>query len=297
MDINNQNLSLLYRGFQTIFQASFNETDPQYKKIVTVVPSTTSKEEYGWLGTLPGMREWVGDRVVQNLTLHDYVIRNKSFELTVGVPRENIEDDELGIFTPLFQSLGYEASVHPEELTWSLLARGFETPCYDGQNFFDHDHPVIDGDGKVQSVSNMQDGTGSPWFLLDTRRPLKPIIFQDRKKAKFVSMDDEKDPNVFMKKEYLYGVDSRCNVGFSLWQLAYGSKADLTPANYEAACAAMGAVTRDGGKPAGITPTVLVCGPGNKAAAKRILKALTIENGASNINYEDVELMVVSWLK
>lgn len=51
--------------------------------------------------------------------------------------------------------------------------------------------------------------------------------------------DNPPDENVFYKREYIYGSDGRCNVGFGLWQLAYASKQPLTAENYEAARAAM----------------------------------------------------------
>ncbi|MDE7010744.1 MAG: Mu-like prophage major head subunit gpT family protein, partial [Oscillospiraceae bacterium] len=54
-------------------------------------------------------------------------------------------------------------------------------------------------------------------------RPVKPLIYQQRKKAKFVSKTQETDENVFMKKQFLYGADSRGNAGFGFWQMAYGS--------------------------------------------------------------------------
>ena len=43
-------------------------------------------------------------------------------------------------------------------------------------------------------------GHDSMWFLLCTSRPIKPLIYQQRKKAKFVSLTSENDANVFMKK-------------------------------------------------------------------------------------------------
>ena len=64
---------------------------------------------------------------------------------------------------------------------------------------------------------------GSAWFLLCTSRPLKPLIFQERKKPKFVSKTNETDDNVFMSKQFLYGVDARGNAGYGFWQMAYGS--------------------------------------------------------------------------
>lgn len=56
------------------------------------VPSVSRDESYKWLGQIPRMREWVGEREIQNLSASDYTIKNKDFELTIAVPRNDIED-------------------------------------------------------------------------------------------------------------------------------------------------------------------------------------------------------------
>ena len=66
-------------------------------------------------------------------------------------------------------------------------------------------------------------GHPTAWYLLDTKKPVKTFIFQRRKAPVFVAKDSPDDENVFMKKEFLFGVDSRDNAGYGLWQLAYGS--------------------------------------------------------------------------
>ncbi len=297
MILNNNTIAAMNRGFKTTFQNAFDGQQRQLDKVATVVPSTTAAEDYGWVGTLPGMREWVGDRVINNLGMHGYTIKNKTFEMTVGVEREKIEDDQLGIYAPVFATMGHEAAIHPDKMVFTLLAKGFETTCYDGQYFFDADHPVKDENGKVISVSNMQGGSGNPWFLIDASRPLKPIIYQDRKKPNMVSLNKETDTGVFLRKEYLYGVDYRGNVGFSLWQMAYGSMAKLDSTNFERAMAAMSGFTKDGGEPLGITPTLLVVGSSNLAAAKKVVEAQFLANGASNTNYKAVDLLHIPWLK
>ena len=284
MIINSGNIASATRGFKAVFQRGFDSVEPMYSQIATTVPSSTLIEDYGWLGEIPGMREWIGDRQINNLSMHDYSIRNKSFELTVGVDRERFEDDQYGIFAPMMESLGYEARIHPDKLTFALLALGFATGCYDGQYFFDSDHPVIDSTGASTSVSNVQSGSGNPWFLLDTRRPLKPIIFQDRKAPNFVMLNKETDENVFMSKKFLYGVDSRCNVGFGFWQMAFGSKATLDATNFEAAYDAMGAFKKDGGEPLGISPNLLVVGPSNYSKGKKLIEAQLINGGDTNTN-------------
>ena len=66
-------------------------------------------------------------------------------------------------------------------------------------------------------------GSDTAWYLLCTTKPIKPLIYQERKKPKFVSKTGEQDDNVFFDKQYIYGVDSRGNAGFGFWQMGYGS--------------------------------------------------------------------------
>jgi phage major head subunit gpT-like protein len=296
MILNSANQAILFRAFKAAFQRGFAGVSPMWSKVATMVPSSTGTEDYGWLGNLPGMREWVGDRLIHNLMQHGYSIKNKKFELTVGVPEDKVEDDQYGIYTPMMEMLGDEAAKHPDKLIFALIADGFATPCYDGQYFFDSDHPVIQKDGSTASVSNVQSGSGNPWFLLDTSRPLKPLILQKRRDPRFIKLDRPEDQNVFMKGDLIYGVDDRKNVGFGFWQMAFGSKATLDATNFEAAYDAMGGFKGDHGNPLGIRPTMLVVGPSNASAGRKIVQAQYLTGGASNTNFNRVELLEVPWL-
>ncbi len=296
MIINQGNLSALFTGFQSAFNNGFNGAQVDWEKVATKVTSQTRDEKYGWLGQFPRLREWVGDRQVKSLAAHDYAVKNKKFESTISVPRDDIEDDSYGVFNPLFQSMGDAAKTHPDELVWALLAAGFTTTCYDGQYFFDTDHPVGDPEAGFTSVSNYQSGSGNPWFLLQTSRPLKPIIFQERRAYALKSMVKEDDSNVFMRDEYLYGVDARGNVGYGFWQQAFGSKATLDTASFDANYAAMMAFKSDEGRPLGIKPDLLVVGSSNRAAALDVVLSERLASGASNKNYKAVEVLVVPWL-
>ena len=149
MIINSQNLRGIYVAFNTLFAQAFEGQKPTYEKIATVVPSTTESETYAWLGDIPGMREWIGDREIQNISGSDYTIKNKDFELTVGVDRNAVEDDKIGLYRPSIQMLGEAAAMHPDELVYALLSDGFSALCYDGKAFFAADHAVGD-----KSVSN-----------------------------------------------------------------------------------------------------------------------------------------------
>jgi len=290
MIVNQQALRGIYTAFNTLFAKVFSAATPLYEKVATVVPSQTGEESYKWLGTVPMMREWIGDRQIKNLTASDYTLKNKSFEVTVGVPRDDIEDDRIGLYNPSIQSLAQSAAQHPDKLVFALLHGGFTNKCYDGKAFFATDHKVgklsignkgtakldaaayataraammsvTDENGEsleivpnllvvppaleskargilfaeqIDGTTNVWKGTAemlvvpalagnaTEWFLLCTQKPIKPLIYQERKKAQFTSKTADDDDNVFMRKQFLYGADSRGNAGYAFWQMAYGS--------------------------------------------------------------------------
>lgn len=296
MLINQANLASLYKGFSAIFKEVFDSTAALYPRISTEVPSTARQEEYNWLGRVPRMREWLGERMVQNLSAYSYTIKNLDWEATVAIDRNDVEDDAVGIYTPMLRALADAAATHPDELLFDLIANGFTNACYDGRPFYDTTHP--NGTGAVQSnkgtatlsatsysaaraqMMSLVDENGRPlnvvpdllvvppqlekaaleilradasangssniykdsadlivapylaghptaWCLLDTKKAVKPFIFQRRKAPIFVAKDTPEDESVFMKKEFLFGVDSRDNAGYGLWQLAYASDGSI----------------------------------------------------------------------
>ena len=291
MVVNQQVLTSIKTGFKAIFQRAFDNAKPMWDKVATLVPSDTGEETYAWLGSIPTMREWIGDRQIQNLSAAEYTVKNKDFELTIGVDRNNIEDDKLGIYAPMVETIGESTATFPDELVFGLLKKGFTAKCYDGLSFFNTDHKVgkkpvsnkgtkvltpntyteartaimsfTDEKGKslnlvpnllivspkneamarkilmadqIDGTTNTLKGTAEllvvphlagegedGWYLGCTNKPLKPLIYQRRKEPKFQSFTNENDQNVFMNKQFLYGVDGRSNAGFGFWQMMYGS--------------------------------------------------------------------------
>lgn len=291
MQITAASIAALETGFRNDFNKGLTGFTPIWSKVATLIPSTRSSNTYGWISDWPRLREWIGDRVVKSLAKSHYAVANRDFESTVGVGRNAIEDDELGVYGPMMQSMGQSAAEWPDDLVFSLLKAGFDTPCYDGQNFFDAEHPVGE-----ETVSNVQDGAGEPWFLLDCSRPLKPLIFQERQKARFTPMTSPTDEAVFTAKEFRYGVDTRGAAGFAFWQQAFASKAELNAENYDAAYAAMTSQKNEDGRPLNVRPTIIVVGPGNRAKAKKLFEAMLVEGGDSNTRYKDVEIVESPWV-
>jgi len=295
MIINTQNLDLAFRGFSQKYSDAFMEAKSHSDKIVMKVPSTARDETYSWFGAFPNMREWLGPRVLKNLSANSFTIVNRLFESTVRVSRNDIEDDRLGVFGPAFTNMGQLAKRHPEELVFGLLKAGFATNCFDGQFFFDTDHP-LEIENVVTSVSNMQAGAGDQWYLLDCSGAIRPLVWQERVPYTFESLANPGDPDVFMRNEFTYGVRARVNCGYGLWQLAFGSKAALDATNYAAARAAMMGMRADGGRILGVTPTHLVVPPSLEAAALALVNSEYGTGGISNPWKGTVELVVSQYL-
>jgi phage major head subunit gpT-like protein len=83
--------------------------------------------------------------------------------------------------------------------------------------------------GRLQLVvSPFLNGTsGSYWFLLDTKRAMKGIILQQRSDVpvEFSALDNSgQNESAFMRDRFYYGVRARYNVGYGLWQAAYGAQ-------------------------------------------------------------------------
>ncbi|WIW70615.1 Mu-like prophage major head subunit gpT family protein [Anaerosinus gibii] len=299
MLVSSNALAGIYTSFRVLFNKAFQGSQPKWQQIAMSVPSSAKEETYAWLGSFPRMREWVGDRTINKLLAHGYTVKNKDFEATVSISRNDIEDDTYGIYAPMIEEMGRSAAILPDDIIFTLLQKGFMEKCYDGKPYFDSNHsddgrlkqsnlgtqklsfesyaaarmkmmsltdgakkplgivpnllvipPQLEEKGrKILKASNFVDKVGendvlveniykdsaellvvpelasSPtaWFLLDTSRAIKPLVYQERKKPEFITINDPHSENVFMRKEYMYGVDARGNGGYGLWQLAFGS--------------------------------------------------------------------------
>lgn len=297
MLINKQSLDLIFKNLKTTYNKAFETTETNWDKVAMLVPSSGSENNYNWLENFPRMRKWIGDKAIKSLKGHGYTVVNDDWEATIEVDRNHIEDDNLGIYAPQAQMAGWSAKQLPDEIVSDLLNEAFESRCYDGQYFFDTDHPVgkgvvsnkgtmvlsistlaaaqasygaartalrkmKDDEGRplninptvlevppaLEDIANalmkndrLEDGKPNPykgtaevvvnarltsdtaWFLLDTTKPVKPLVYQERKKPVFVQQTTMDSDNVFMRKKFRYGAEARAAGGYAFWQMAYGS--------------------------------------------------------------------------
>lgn len=144
MDITQDALDLLRVDFSKAFQDGYESAEVYSAPFWTNVGSGSSQNVYGWLAQQLVARVWEGPRVIQNLGEHKHTIDNKSFEGTVELDRDHIEDDNLGIFSAaVLPQLGVAAGQLDDQIFEDLIRMnsGNGATAFDGKTLFADDHP------------------------------------------------------------------------------------------------------------------------------------------------------------
>ncbi|MBX3635963.1 MAG: Mu-like prophage major head subunit gpT family protein [Rubrivivax sp.] len=283
MLINSTNLRELDTQVQLLFNRGLQRTVTPWQSIAMQSNSTTAENLYPLFKELGGIREWLGDRVIQNVERDGFRLVNRDWEATWGIDRNHVLDDSFGTLAPMFEMAGQEVASFPSEKAYGLLRAGHETLGPDGQFFFDTDHPLASGVG-----SNDMGGTTLPveqaWYLIDESRVFKPVIYQLRQSFNLVRMFNPDDHNVFFLKKYIWGVDGRAAFGFSpFWQLAMRSRQALDETNVKAAMVAMNKQRNHQGKPIGAAATTIVVHPEQGELARDLFSRELIASGGAGV--------------
>lgn len=139
------NTIVTQRGMKATFNQARQAVNPIWRRLCMQLTSDGASENYGWLGALPVVREWIGDRLFKGLDDYEFTLRNKAWELSMGIDRDHLEDDQYGMINQRLTIAGQRFERHPNKLLADLLNNGHAGTlglAYDGQYFFDTDHPT-----------------------------------------------------------------------------------------------------------------------------------------------------------
>jgi len=159
MIVTSDSLAALFTNFRVIWEDAFQaaqNADTEWQRLVLTVPSSTDTETYGWMGTVPAMKEWTDTRQLSGLGAYNYSLKNRHFEVSLEVDRDTIEDDRYGQIRPRIEQLGAEAARHPGQLAIETLVAGSTGNSYDGVDFFSASHVS----GLSGTQANTLTGTG-----------------------------------------------------------------------------------------------------------------------------------------
>lgn len=160
-------LQALQTSFSTIFKSAYRDTPTFWARLATRVSSSTKTNTYGWMDRLLQMRKWVGPRVVQNLKANAFMIENEPYEATLAVDRDEIEDDQLGLFDARVAELARVGARLPDQLLLEALLAGETALGFDGQPMFSASHP-LDPAGVQSNLVDLEFNPGNWAFVRAT---------------------------------------------------------------------------------------------------------------------------------
>lgn len=133
---------LLTKGVRSEFFNRLEATPNHFRDLSTRIVSTTDRENYRWLGTVPKIREWGTGRLAQGLRSESYSVENLKYEATIEVDRDEISDDQTGQIRLRVGELAQRAATHKDFLISQLLIDGEAAGnnSYDGVSFFNTQH-------------------------------------------------------------------------------------------------------------------------------------------------------------
>lgn len=134
------------QGLQTAFKAIFLQTIEKTPTmdlagIVEDMPMSTGRLELGWVHALGKMREWIGGRQIRDLVAGNYAVVARHFEHTIGVKRDDIEDDTTGQYAKAIQLITKRGARFPDQMVADMLVSN--PACWDGQPLIDDSHPAF----------------------------------------------------------------------------------------------------------------------------------------------------------
>lgn len=108
MDLNRDNLEALFKTYSTAWQEGLQTGNADdYRIAVSEFPSSSASNFYAWLDQVPGFRKWVGDRVYQNLRGQRFEVLNETYEDSLRLSTQDLEDDQYGVYTPIVRMMAY----------------------------------------------------------------------------------------------------------------------------------------------------------------------------------------------
>jgi phage major head subunit gpT-like protein len=167
-------VSDVYFDLQTIFNNALAEAPRVAERVATTIRMDAPLARYKWLGSVPTMQRWIGERTISKLRAESQVIENEDWANGITVDRDDIDDDaRLGLVKPRIAQLataGLKAIEEQVVLSYVASVEGaaqsgasgsvpvLET--YDGENLFSATHTAAgEGYGGPEGIAQQSNLT------------------------------------------------------------------------------------------------------------------------------------------
>ncbi len=154
MEITLGNLQAVFTGLKATFAEAVQSAESeQIEQLMERVPSTTDTEQYPVATLLGDLEEVLDEVTITSIGRYVQSVPNRTFARIVQVKRNDIADDNVGVYRPGVRQLGRRAALYPLRLAVESLLAGFTDQWIDGQPVFSASHTWPGG----QNWSNRND--------------------------------------------------------------------------------------------------------------------------------------------
>jgi phage major head subunit gpT-like protein len=135
----------IFQEYQTRLLKALDDAPRVASAYAMEVPSSSRSSLHAWLANQSSVKEWLGRRKLNSFGTRHWEVVNRNWELSYSFDVNQIADDLSGLVAEAVMAArqnGAKWARHEDLLCASTLEAGNAATCYDGQFFFDSDHPT-----------------------------------------------------------------------------------------------------------------------------------------------------------
>lgn len=158
------NLEAAFIAFSTVFDMKIKTAPVIYPELALVVPGVSERIEFKWLGSIPTMKRWIGDRTIQKLRGETQALITEWWANGLEVDADDfIVEAKLGMLATRVRSLAEAAGRRIDDQVTQFYLNGFNSSMgftYDGVDLFSNSHTAGTGAGVLagEAQSNLVAG-------------------------------------------------------------------------------------------------------------------------------------------
>jgi len=172
MQITQGNLQAVFTGLKATFTEAVQTTETdEVQRLMETVPSTTGTENYPTSTLLGDLEEVLDEVTITSIGQFIQSVPNRTFARIVMVRRNDVADDNIGVYVPGVRQLGRRAALFPLRLAAETLLAGFADTWIDGNAVFSDSHEWVGGAtwSNLSNVALDADNFEAAFSAMETR--------------------------------------------------------------------------------------------------------------------------------
>jgi phage major head subunit gpT-like protein len=217
------NLEAAFIAFSTVFDMKLKNAPVIYPKLALVIPGVSERLEFKWLGSIPTMKRWIGDRTIQKLRGETQALQTDWWANGIEIDVDDFKvEARLGMLAARVRSLAEAAARRIDDQVAQFYLTGTtgitNGTTYDGVQLYSNSHTAGTGAGVQpgEAQSNLVAGG------------LATATFNSALQKSMQFLDDEAEPVTTEMRTILAGPANQLTIR-QLFKLEYNAAGASNP--------------------------------------------------------------------